>query len=72
MHTDFIKNLKKSHSVELHTPEETAQKDTLCLYEDSELNGFPILDSFVSRPSVVQDHNPSLQEAKTGGLHFLV
>lgn len=70
MHTDFIKNLK-SHSVELHTPEDTAQKDRLYLYEDSELNRFPILDSFLSRPSVVQDYNPSLQEAETG-LHILV
>lgn len=68
MHTDFIKNLKKSHSVELHTLEDTVQKDTVPLGRktsfDSELNRFPILDSFLGRPSVVQDYNPSLQRLR--------
>lgn len=66
MHTDFIKNLKKSHSV--HTLEDAVQKDTVPLGRktsfDSELNRFPILDSFLGRPSVVQDYNPSLQRLR--------
>lgn len=66
MPTYFIKNLKKRPSVESHTLEDTVQKDTLLSLHQGEraalnLTGYQLYSSFLGRPGMVQDYNPSHQ-----------